>query len=380
LAVWAVVAALMGWAWYQYGQISSDLQVSNRRVAAPLKRALAPAPVGAARQTTLVAGVGSHHTAAGTVSLARTDSTRHVVEILTVPSTVSLSSGQRLGDVLQFDGVPSAIGLLEHDLGVPINHVLLIQLAQAGSIVRSLGGITITNPRPVPYTVSGGQGVFPAGRIALTGRTAQWYLHPTAGPPTATVAAAGEVRQAAVLRGVTDKLVHLSTPSAINGVADTISRDFTTDLSPDPVLGIVAARLVAHALIDCRLAPAANLGAGRSLPTLTGFRTASAMGGCTTEPLKTTLPAAAVAATIIATIVTHGGTRAFYWAVVLAIAIWAFGAFAWILMLPIVRRVRRLRLRRSGGRRRRLAPHVLVRILSVPASLGLGMLIAHFLY
>ncbi len=65
---------------------------------------------------------------------------------------------------------------------------------------------------------------------------------------------------------------------------------------------------------------------------------------------------------------------------VLAIAIWAFGAFDWILMLPVVRGVRRLWLRRSGGRRLRLAPHVLVRILSVPASLGLGMLIAHFLY
>ena len=90
LAVWAVVAALMGWAWYQYGQISSDLQVSNNRVAAPLKRALAPAPVGAARETTLVAGVDSHHNAAGTVSLARTDSTRHVVEILTTLDGIAL--------------------------------------------------------------------------------------------------------------------------------------------------------------------------------------------------------------------------------------------------------------------------------------------------
>jgi anionic cell wall polymer biosynthesis LytR-Cps2A-Psr (LCP) family protein len=468
LTLWAVVAALMGWAWYQYGKISNDLQVSNARVAPPLQKALTPAPVGAARLTTLVAGVDSHHHVAGTVILARTDATHHAVEILTVPSTVSLTSSQQLRDVLRFDGVPRAIGLLQHDLGVPVNHVLLIQLNQAGSIVRSLGGITITNPTPVPYAVSGGRGVFPAGRVKLTGRTAQWYLDPTERPLNPGIAAAGEVRQAAVVRGVTDKLVHLTTPSAITGVAHTISQNFTTDLSPDPVLGIVAARLGAHALIDCRLPVGANLSGASAIPTVAGFQTASAKGRCTTEPLKTKLPAAAVAATIIATIVTHGGARTFYWAVVLAIAIWAFGAIAWILMLPLVRGVRRMprsrgvlvaapvvaaaapvampqrvrrtrrrpslpglphigrpelprmsrpamprfsrmslphielperprvalpglphigrpelpELRRNGGRRRRrrFGPHLVVRIVSVPASLGLGMLIAHFLY
>jgi anionic cell wall polymer biosynthesis LytR-Cps2A-Psr (LCP) family protein len=453
LTLWAVVAGLMGWAWYQYGKISSDLSVSNARVAPPLQKALTPAPVGAARQTTLVAGVDSHRDVAGTVILARTDSSRHAVEILTVPSTVLLTSAQRLGDVLRFDGVPRAIGLLQHDLGVPVNHVLLIQLNQAGSIVRSLGGITITNPTPVPYSVAGGSGVFPPGRIKLTGRTAQWYLHPAERSLTSGIAA-GEVRQAAVVRGVTDKLVHLTTPSALNGVAHTISQNFTTDLSPDPVLGMVAARLDAHALIDCRLPVTADLSAAGSIPTVAGFRTASANGRCTSEPLQAKLPAAAVAATIIATIVTHGGSRTFYWAVVLAIAIWAFGAIAWILMLPLVRGVRRLprsrgvavapaaaaampaprrvrrprrrpslprlsrpalprfarmslphielpelprvampglprigrpelpELRRTSGRRRRrrFGPHLVVRIVSVPASLALGMLIAHVLY
>ena len=452
LAAWAVVAALMGWAWYQYGKLSNDLNVSNARVAPPLRRALTPAPVGAARQTTLVAGIDSHHHVAGTVILARTDSTHHAVEILTVPSTVSVLQGQTLGDALRAGGVPRAIGLLQRDLGVPVNHVLLIQLNQAGSIVRSLGGITVSNPTPVAYNVTGGHGVFPAGRVKLTGRTAQWYLDPTERPLTPGIAAGGEVRQAAVVRGVTDKLVHLSTPSAINGVAHTISRNFTTDLSPDPVLGIFAARLGAHALVDCRLPAGANLGRARTIPTVAGFETAAAKGACTTQPLQTKLPAAAVAATIIATIVTHGGSRAFYWAVVLAIAIWGIGAFAWILMLPLVRGVRRLprsrglavaaaapaqpavhrartrpalpamphvgrpalpsfsrfalphvdrpalprigrpalphigrpqlpEFRRNGGRRRRrFGPHLFVRILSVPVSIGLGMLIAHLLY
>jgi anionic cell wall polymer biosynthesis LytR-Cps2A-Psr (LCP) family protein len=449
LIAWAVVAAFLGWSWYQYGKISSDLSVSNGRVAAPLKRALTPAPVGAAYQTVLVAGIDSHHKVAGTVVLARTDSVRHAVEILTVPSTVSLASGQPLAAVLRAHGVPRAIGLIQHDLGVPVNHVLLIELSQAGAIVRSLGGITVSNPTPVSYDVTGGHGVFPAGRLQLTGRTAQWYLDPTEAPLTHAFAAAGEARQAAVVRGVTEKLVHLTTPSAITGVANTIARNFTTDLSPNPLLGIVAARLRAHALVDCRLPAGANLSRrARSIPAVAGFETAAATGSCTSQPLRTKLPAAAVAATIIATIVSHGGSRAFYWAVVLAIAIWGFGACAWILMLPLVRGVRRLprtrglatagasagalaktgvrrarmrpalpalphvgrvglpdlsrfsmphvdrpslprigrpelpRLRRSTGRRRRAAfgPHLVIRVLSVPVSIGLGMLIAHFLY
>jgi anionic cell wall polymer biosynthesis LytR-Cps2A-Psr (LCP) family protein len=340
LAVWAVVVVAAAAAWYEYGRLSHDLQVSNRRVAPPLQHALTPTPSGAPRQTTLVAGIDSHKNVAGTVILARVDSTRHAVEILTVPSTVGLTSGQRLRDVLRFDGISRAIRLLSHDLRVPVNHVLLIQLAQVGAIVHSLGGITITNPAPVPYRVTGGSGVFPAGRVALTGRTVQWYLDPTEHPLTPGIVAAGDFRQAAVVRGVTDKLVHLTTPSAITGVGQTISRNFNTDLSAQPVLGIVAARLGAHTLVDCRLGTNANLAGARATPTVAGFQTAARRGACTTTPLQTKLPAAAVAATIIATIVTHGGSQALYWLVVATIAIWGIAACAWILMLFAVRGVR----------------------------------------
>lgn len=426
LVVWAVVVVAAAAAWYEYGRLSHDLQVSNGRVAAPVQRALTPAPVGAARQTTLVAGIDSHKNVAGTVILARVDGTRHAVEILTVPSTVAVSGAQRLRDVLRFDGVSRAIDLLQHDLRVPVNHVLLIQLNQVGSIVRSLGGITITNPSRVPYHVKGASGVFPAGRVALTGRTVQWYLDPA--ERTQGTAAAGDFRQAVVVRGVTDKLVHLTTPSSITAVGRTISHNFNTDLSPDPVLGIVAARLRAHSLVDCRLAPGADLVRSRSIPTVAGFEKAARLGSCTTLPLQTKLPAAAVAATIIATIVTHGGSQALYWLVVATIAIWGIGACAWILMLPAVRGVRRLprtrglpathrtglprvsrptlphitrprlpHLKRPSMphiglpershsryglvyRRRRGHAYLIVRVVSVPASIGLGMLIAHVLY
>jgi len=177
-------------------------RVSNGRVAGPLKRALTPAPAGAPRQTTLVAGMDSNGHLAGAVILTRIDSARHAVEILTVPSTVLLGGSQRLGDVVRFQGVAGVIGLLEHDLGLPVNHVLLMQLPQAGSIVRSLGGIAIANPAPVPYDVSGSRGVFPAGRVALTGRTVQWYLEPNERPVTI----ASDVR--------TTSIVARSSPSA----------------------------------------------------------------------------------------------------------------------------------------------------------------------
>jgi anionic cell wall polymer biosynthesis LytR-Cps2A-Psr (LCP) family protein len=447
LAVWAVVVVAAAAAWWEYGRLSQELQVSNGRVAAPVQRALTPVSAGAARQTTLVAGIDSHRNVAGTMILARVDGTRNAVEILTVPSTVSVSSAQRLRDVLRFDGVSRAIGLLEHDLRVPVNHVLLIQLNQAGTIVRSLGGITITNPTRLPYNVPGASGVFPAGQVKLTGRTVQWYLNPTEHPLTPGI---GDARQAIVVRGVTDKLVHLTTPSAITSVGRTISHNFTTDLSPDPVLGIVAARLRAHTLVDCRLGAGADLGRARAIPTVAGFETAARLGSCTTVPLQTKLPAAAVAATIIATIVTHGGSQGLYWLVVATIAIWGIGVCAWILMLPAVRGVRRVprtlppvsrpgraqvarprlprvsrpglprvsrprlpRVSRPGlphirrprlphlarisrphigpwgqphsryGRvykRRRSGSYLFVRIISVPVSIGLGMLIAHVLY
>jgi anionic cell wall polymer biosynthesis LytR-Cps2A-Psr (LCP) family protein len=387
LVGWALVVAAVGFAWYQFGRLSHELQVSNGRVGGPVQRALTPAPGGAPRQTTLIAGMSSRGHVGGAVILTRIDSTRHAVEILTVPSTVFVTDLQRLRDVLRVDGVPRAIDLFERHLGLPVNHVLLVQLAQAGSIVSSLGGITIMNPAPVRYDVAGGSGVFPAGRLALSGRTVQWYLHPTTRPLT-TVA---DVRQAAVTRGVTDKLVHLTTPAAITDVGRTISHSFTTDLSPDPVLGLVAARLRARTLVDCRMGAGADLSRAGRVETIAGFKTAARRGSCTLVPLETTLPAADVAATIIATLVTHGGSSALYWLVVATIAIWGIAACAWILMLPAVRGVRRLRLPHIGRterphrpygrrhRRRRRMAEAALRVVSVPASIGLGMLIAHLL-
>ena len=114
-----------------------------------------------------------------------------------------------------------------------------------------------------------------------------------------------------------------------------------------------------------------------------------------------------MAATIIATLVTHGGSRALYWLVVATIAIWGIAACAWVLMLPAVRGVRRLPRRslpprpskrphlslphvslperppRSYGPLRHRRRHIAetgLRVLSVPASIGLGMLIAYLLY
>jgi anionic cell wall polymer biosynthesis LytR-Cps2A-Psr (LCP) family protein len=441
LVLWAGFAIFVAYGWHQYGRLSRDLRVSNGRVGAPAKRALTPAPPGSARQTTLVAGIAADGREAGSLLLVRTDATRHAVELLTVPSTVRVSPAERLGDVLRFGGVPSAIAAIRSELGVPVNHLLLMHLDQASAIVRSLGGIAIQNPARVPYRVPGATGVFPEGRVALTGRTVAWYLDPvpSAHRPAPSAETAGDFRQAAVVRGVTDKLVHETTPSAIAAVGHTISRNFTTDLSPNTVLGMVAVRLRAHALVRCHLPADALLSGARSGTTLAGFRTASSQGACSSEALRTTLSGADVAATIIATIVEHGGSALLYWSVVAIIAVLGIGLTAWVLMLPSVRGARRRtrarglpaaaapaprrtvarpaliparrgklphahrmslphvavpRLARPGltrtgrapspyGRRSRARTYgrtFAIRIISVPVSIGVGILIAHALY
>jgi anionic cell wall polymer biosynthesis LytR-Cps2A-Psr (LCP) family protein len=423
LVLWAAFAALVAYGWHQYGRLSQDLHVSNGRVGAPAKRALTPVPPDADRQTTLVAGIDASGRTAGSGVLLRTDATRHAVELMTVPPTVRASSNEELGDVLRAGGLPGAIDVLGRDLGLRVNHILLMRVDQAGAIVRALSGITIHNPARVPYRVPGATGVFPAGRVSLTGRTVEWYLDPvpSAHRPVAGAEAAGDFRQAAVIRGVTDKLVHQTTPSSITAVGRTISHNFTTDLSPDTVLGMVAVRLRAHTLVRCHLPVGASLADARSGSTVSGFRTASAQGSCTTEKLQTTLPGAAVAATIIATLVEHGGSALLYWSVVTTIALLGVGLTAWVLMLPSVRGVRRpprgralsFRPERRVRLPRRSVPELLrarvhrmrrpdlagvrrspyarrsrvraygrifaIRILSVPASIGVGILIAHIL-
>jgi anionic cell wall polymer biosynthesis LytR-Cps2A-Psr (LCP) family protein len=390
VVLWTIVAAVSSFAWYEYGRLSSDLSVSNRRVGGPVRHALTPAPTDAAQQTMLVTGVDAGgRPAGGVVVLVRFDTRRHAVETLTVPSSAVAAGAVPLRAVLHLDGVAGAIGVVEHDLAMPVNHVLLVHLDQATPIVRSLGGITVTNPTPVRYAVAGARGVFPAGRLRLNGRTVQRYLDPTPNRLSAGDPATADVRQGAVVRGVTDDLVHIATPTAMTAVGTTISRNFATDLSPDVVLAIVAARLHAHTLVECRLHADDALTANQS--TVVGFRTAAPVAGCGARPLTTNLATSGVAATILATLIVHSGSRVLYLLAVGSVAIWAIAAISWTLMLPSIRGVRRRRRRggvrlraprrpEHGYRSRRRHRIIAVRVASVPLSIGLGMLIAHVLY
>jgi anionic cell wall polymer biosynthesis LytR-Cps2A-Psr (LCP) family protein len=396
LAVWAVVAISVTWAWYEYGRLSHDLRVSNHHVGGPLRRALTPAAPGAPISTTLVAGVDSRNHVAGTVILARTNRHRRAVEFLTLPSSAQPAPGRSLAAVLRDAGLPAAIDLLRTGSGLPVAHVVLIRLGQAGRIVAALGGITISNPTPVDYDVPPHHGVFPAGRVALTGRTVRLYLDPTERPPGGGFPAGSDARQTAVVRGVADRLVDLTTPSRLTAAAGTVVSGITTDISPDPVLGLVAARLDASTLIDCVAAPDAVL-AGGADPAVAGFRAAAARGGCTARPLHAAVPAANVAASIITAVVAHGGSSVLYWLVVATVAIWAVAALAWVVTAPAVRELRprtpafaavaaRVGGQRGAapapGRRRtrwRPSPDRVVLVVAIPVSVGLGILIARVL-
>jgi predicted aconitase with swiveling domain len=244
--LWTFVLAGLALAWVGFDRFASDLRASNGHVPQVVKRALTlGGATTSSPQVILVRSIDASGPGYGSV-LVRSDPKRHALALLVIPpSSQAFGRGGAPSSSARPMATPAVVASLRA-LGVPVNHVVLINLVQFAPVVDAVGGVTIDNSAPVAYRGADGRlRYLPAGKVSLSGSQALAYLHPSVGDR-------GEAA-AALLRAVTDKILHLSSPSALLRVEHTISASIATDLSPDQVTGLVSNRLDATQFAECHL-------------------------------------------------------------------------------------------------------------------------------
>jgi len=132
----------------------------------------------------LVVGIDSGEGRSGparadTIMVMRTDPDAGHIRYLSIPRDLRVDlpghGFQKINAAYAFNGQAGIIKAVSRgELGIPINHIMLIDFRGLGKLVDSLGGIDVTNPtRLVNCPYAGGRTVsFPRGHIHLNGARA----------------------------------------------------------------------------------------------------------------------------------------------------------------------------------------------------------------
>lgn len=185
------VAAILGlvvvvWGVAGFIAVHNAASAANKRISNTARRALADPGGGLLGTPENILVIGSDSRTGGTggradtILVMRTNPNTGKLNYLSLPRDlrVAWDSGHiKLGETYSHRGISGLIGSIRRELGIPINHVMLIDFGGVSRMVDAVGGITLTNPfdlRDCPY--SGGITVtFRKGRLTLDGKRALEY-------------------------------------------------------------------------------------------------------------------------------------------------------------------------------------------------------------
>ena len=111
------------------------------------------------------------------IMLMRTDPARHRIYYLSIPRDIQVpipgSGTQKINAAMQIGGPALAIKTIHAFVGIPINHVVVVNFADFKALIDRLGGITINVPKPIlsdrfdcPYKTSARCQEWPGWRFA----------------------------------------------------------------------------------------------------------------------------------------------------------------------------------------------------------------------
>ena len=255
---------------WQYRQLTDQLHRSNQQVSGSVRHELTPGgSVVSDPQVTLISGTApSGGRTAVSVVLVSTHPGDHRISTLYIPRSTGVINGTEdltVDSAYEQGGLPLVTRALGETLGIPINHVVSLDLRQIVSMVDALGGISMRNPATVtiPPQDNAPGGVFPAGRLQLDGQRAATFMH--SGPlDDAADDRAQALRQGLVLKALVNRILALPLSHA-PGAAAAILEGTASDLTESDILGLIWVRFHASQLTEC-LIP----GGGGQLSTAPG--------------------------------------------------------------------------------------------------------------
>jgi LCP family protein required for cell wall assembly len=205
------------------------------------------------------------------IMLLRTDPDEHRLSFLSIPRDLRVEipghGADKINAAYSVGGTALAIDTVEALTGLPVNHVIVVDFSTFNEVVDALGGITISNPKPIlsnpfdcpnkPDQCANWKGwSFKKGEIELDGRRALVYARIRenqldAGESDIT---RGE-RQQRVVQAIMDKVTGLHGFLRMPFIGDDVVTPLATDLSTNELLQVmwVRKRAAPEKTLRCRL-------------------------------------------------------------------------------------------------------------------------------
>jgi polyisoprenyl-teichoic acid--peptidoglycan teichoic acid transferase len=253
--VLVLLALIAVWAVASYLAVRDGVRTANERLGQPARAALTPQDGSALTHPThvLLLGTDSAPTAArrglrhtDSIMLVRSDPDHNRVAYLSIPRDLRVDVPGRGFDkvnvAFQIGGAPLAIRTIR-GMGLPVNHVAIIDLARFKDLIDAVGGVDVNVPRPVlskfecPLKTdaqcakwSGWH--FRKGKQHMDGRRARIYTRVRKNllnPADSDISRGA--RQQQVLQALTDKMTSFGTLLKMPWVGDELAKPLATDLS-----------------------------------------------------------------------------------------------------------------------------------------------------
>ena len=256
-----------------YRAFSASVQRANHR----LDRLAGTSPVAAVlnhqggmvvSHATTILVLGRDRTGrSDSIQLIRADPGRHLVSTLAIPRDLRVAIAghglDKINAAFSYGGPALAIKTVRAFVGVPIDHVVVVDFSGIVRLVDAVGGVDIVSPKRLRSTFDGKTVAFPAGPIHLDGHAALAYARVRKNELDASDSdvTRGQ-RQQQVMQALRIKLGSVSTLVNLRDVGARSADPLATDLSAWDImqLGWVDFRSDRHLL--CHLGGAPTLIAG----------------------------------------------------------------------------------------------------------------------
>jgi LCP family protein required for cell wall assembly len=162
LGVALLVVLLIAWGVFGWLSFSSGVSDANVRLDAASKAALSPQSGLLYSHSTTILLLGTDNADnngrkddehSDSIMLMRTDPARHRIYYLSIPRDIEVpipgNGTQKINAAMQIGGSALAIKTIRAFVGIPINHVVVVNFADFKELIDRLGGITIDVPRPI---------------------------------------------------------------------------------------------------------------------------------------------------------------------------------------------------------------------------------------
>jgi LCP family protein required for cell wall assembly len=255
-----LVTLLVVWAVASYLAVQSGVETANKRLPRSAERALSPQKGSVLSDPTHVLLLGTDHSTTAarrglehtdSIQLIRTDPGRNRVSYLSIPRDLRVAipghGFDKVNTAYQIGGAALAIRTVR-GLGLPVNHVAIVDLARFPKLIDAVGGVDIDVPRPIlskfdcPLKTNAQCASWPGwhfkkGTQHMNGRRARIYsrvrknlLNP------ADTDISRSARQQQVMTALTQKMTSVSTGIRMPWIGGDLAKPLATDLSTNEFL------------------------------------------------------------------------------------------------------------------------------------------------